>query len=72
MSYMEIYLFHVCEYTIAVIRHSRRGHDTPLQMVVSHHVVMKEPSGETPTQFPIRHAPKNHEQNRTPRCENTR
>ena len=23
---------------------------------------MKEPSGETPTQFPIQHAPKNHEQ----------
>jgi hypothetical protein len=23
---------------------------------------LKEPSGETPTQFPIRHAPKNHEQ----------
>jgi hypothetical protein len=27
------------EYTVAVFRHTRRGHRTPLQMVVSHHVV---------------------------------
>jgi hypothetical protein len=27
----------VCEYT--VFRHTRRGHQIPLQMVVSHHVV---------------------------------
>jgi hypothetical protein len=32
------YLFHLYEYTVAVIRHTRRGHKIPLQMVVSHHV----------------------------------
>jgi hypothetical protein len=30
-----INLFYVCEYTVALFRHTRRGH----QMVVSHHVV---------------------------------
>jgi hypothetical protein len=34
-----IYLFCVYEYTVAVFRHTRRGHKIPLQMVVSHHVV---------------------------------
>jgi hypothetical protein len=35
-----IYLFYTYEYTnIALFRHTRRGHQTPLQMVVSHHVV---------------------------------
>jgi hypothetical protein len=34
-----IYLFYVYEYTIALFRHTRGGHQTPLQMVVSHHVV---------------------------------
>jgi hypothetical protein len=34
-----IYLFYVYEYTVAVFRHIRRGHQIPLQMVVSHHVV---------------------------------
>jgi hypothetical protein len=34
-----IYLLYVYEYTAAVFRHSRRGHQIPLQMVVSHHVV---------------------------------
>jgi hypothetical protein len=34
-----IYLFNVYEYTIALFRHTRRGHQIPLQMVVSHHVV---------------------------------
>jgi hypothetical protein len=34
-----IYLFYVCEYTVAVFRHVRRGHWIPLQMFVSHHVV---------------------------------
>ena len=29
----------LCEYTVAVFRHTRRGHGIPLQMVVSHHVV---------------------------------
>jgi hypothetical protein len=32
-------LFYVCEYTFAVLSHTRRGHQIPLQMVVSHHVV---------------------------------
>jgi hypothetical protein len=32
-------LFYVYKYTIAVFRHTRRGHWVPLQMVVSHHVV---------------------------------
>ena len=34
-----ICLFYVYEYTVAVFRHTRRGHQTPLQMVVSHQVV---------------------------------
>jgi hypothetical protein len=34
----QIYLFYVHECTVAVFRHIRRGHQTPLQMVVSHHV----------------------------------
>ena len=33
------YLFYVYEYTDTVFRHTRRGHQIPLQMVVSHHVV---------------------------------
>ena len=28
-----------CEYTVAVVRHTRRGHQISLRMVVSHHVV---------------------------------
>ena len=32
-------LFYVYKYTVAVFRHTRRGHQIPLQMVVSHHVV---------------------------------
>jgi len=35
----KIYLFNVYEYTVAVFRHTRRGNQIPLQMVVSHHVV---------------------------------
>ena len=27
------------EYTVAAFRHTRRGHQIPLQIVVSHHVV---------------------------------
>jgi hypothetical protein len=34
-----IYLFITCKYTLAVFRHSRRGRQISLQMVVSHHVV---------------------------------
>jgi hypothetical protein len=30
---------YVCKYTVAVFRHSRRGRQISLQMVVSHHVV---------------------------------
>jgi len=36
--FLKIYLF-ICKYTVAVFRHTRRGHQIPLQMVVSHHVV---------------------------------
>jgi hypothetical protein len=32
-------LFYVCEYTVTLFRHTRRGHWIPLQMVMSHHVV---------------------------------
>ena len=32
-------LFYVCEHTVAVLRHDRRGHQIPLQIAVSHHVV---------------------------------
>jgi hypothetical protein len=37
--FFNIYLLIICKYTVAVFRHTRRGHWTPLQMVVSHHVV---------------------------------
>lgn len=30
--------FYVCEYTVTVFRYTRRGHEFPLEMVVSHHV----------------------------------
>ena len=30
--------FYVCEYTVPLFRHTRRGHRIPLQMAVSHHV----------------------------------
>jgi hypothetical protein len=33
------YLFYICEYTVDIFRHTRRGHQIPLQIVVSHHVV---------------------------------
>jgi hypothetical protein len=29
----------ICKYTVAVFRHTRRGHQISLQMVVSHHVI---------------------------------
>jgi hypothetical protein len=32
-------LFIICKYTVAVFRHSRRGHQILLRMVVSYHVV---------------------------------
>ena len=34
-----VFVFYVYEYTVAVFRHTRRGHQILLQMVVSHHVV---------------------------------
>jgi hypothetical protein len=37
--FFKIYLFITCKYTVAVFRHSRRGRQILLQMVVSHHVV---------------------------------
>jgi hypothetical protein len=37
--FLKIYLFIICKYTVAVFRHSRRGSQISLQMVVSHHVV---------------------------------
>jgi hypothetical protein len=37
--FLKIYLFIICKYTVAVFRHSRRGREILLQMVVSHHVV---------------------------------
>jgi hypothetical protein len=37
--FLKNYLFYICEYTVAVFRHTRRGHKISLQVVVSHHVV---------------------------------
>jgi hypothetical protein len=37
--YFYFYLFIICKYTVAVFRHSRRGSQISLWMVVSHHVV---------------------------------
>jgi glucan phosphoethanolaminetransferase (alkaline phosphatase superfamily) len=39
LFFLKIYLFIICKYTVAVFRHSRRGRQILLQMVVSHHVV---------------------------------
>jgi len=36
---LRLKLFFKKEYTVAVFRHTRRGHQIPLQMAVSHHVV---------------------------------
>jgi hypothetical protein len=36
---LRFYLFIICKYTVAVFRHSRRGSQISLRMVVSHHVV---------------------------------
>jgi hypothetical protein len=38
-SCLKIYLFIISKYTAAVFRHSRRGHQISLRMVVSHNVV---------------------------------
>jgi hypothetical protein len=37
--FLKIYLFYLYEYTIGVFRHTRRGHQIPLQMVMCYHVV---------------------------------
>jgi hypothetical protein len=37
--YLFIYLFIICKYPVAAFRHTRRGRQISLQMVVSHHVV---------------------------------
>jgi hypothetical protein len=37
--FFNICLFIICKYTVAVLRHSRRGSQILLRMVVSHHVV---------------------------------
>ena len=37
--FLKIYLFIICKYTVAIFRHSRRGGQISLWMVVSHHVV---------------------------------
>ena len=37
--FLKIYLFYLYEFTVAVFRHTIRGHQVLLQMVVSHHVV---------------------------------
>jgi hypothetical protein len=34
-----LFLFIICKYTVAVCRHSRRGHQISLWMAVSHHMV---------------------------------
>jgi hypothetical protein len=34
-----MYVSYTVSYTVAVFRHTRRGHRIPLKMVVSHHVV---------------------------------
>jgi hypothetical protein len=39
LLYRIIYLFYVYEYSVAVFRHTRRGRQISLEMVVSHHVV---------------------------------
>ena len=37
--FKDLLLIIICKYTLAVFRHTRRGRQIPLQMVVSHHVV---------------------------------
>ena len=39
MPQLFFFLFIICKYTVAVLRHSRRGSQISLRMVVSHHVV---------------------------------
>jgi hypothetical protein len=37
--FLKIYFIIICNYTVAVFRHTRRGSQILLRMVVSHHVV---------------------------------
>jgi hypothetical protein len=37
--YLFMYVFIICKYSVAVFRHTRRGHQISSWMVVSHHVV---------------------------------
>jgi hypothetical protein len=37
--FKSVYLFYEYEYHVAVFRHTRRGHQISLQMVVSHRMV---------------------------------
>jgi len=37
--FKKLYLLIIYKYIVAVFRHTRRGHQISLQMVVSHHVV---------------------------------
>jgi len=39
LNQIEVTFISCIEYTVAVLRHTRRWHQNPLQMVVSHHVV---------------------------------
>jgi hypothetical protein len=39
--YFKIYSFYLYEYTVAVFRYTRRVHQIPFQMVVSHQVVAR-------------------------------
>jgi hypothetical protein len=39
LFFLRFYLFIICKYTVAVFRHTRRGRQISLRMVVSHHVV---------------------------------
>jgi hypothetical protein len=39
LFFLKIYLFIICKYTVADFRNTRRGQQTSLLVVVSHHVV---------------------------------
>jgi hypothetical protein len=38
---LKIYLFNICKCIDTLFRHTRRGHQIPIRMVVSHHVVAR-------------------------------
>ena len=39
LFFKKLNLFYVYAYTVAVFRHTKRGHQIPLHMVKSHHIV---------------------------------